>query len=130
MLEILNIGPANASSNICIKDKFSQKPQRNLNALSQPRHRVYNTCRSWTYSVLLKVPQFVPSVHWPTEQFGISFTNDTTETCNVWPDNVHSTTSLVYKGQNWGFMSHSTARVILGQVLSIVTCCGTGTTQR
>ena len=28
----------------------------------------------------------------------------------------------VDKGQSWGFRSHSTARVILGQALSIVTC--------
>ena len=26
------------------------------------------------------------------------------------------------KGQSWGFTSHSTARVILGQVLRIATC--------
>ena len=28
----------------------------------------------------------------------------------------------VIKGQSWGFTSHSTARVILGQVLRIATC--------
>ena len=29
---------------------------------------------------------------------------------------------VVFKGQSWGFMSRSTARVILGQVLRIATC--------
>ena len=31
---------------------------------------------------------------------------------------------LLFRIQSWGFMSHSTARVIFGQVLSIVTCVG------
>ena len=60
----------------------------------EPRHNVYDTCKSQADGVFLEVPHFATSVYKSTKHFGLSFAYDAPNIWNDLPDNVCLATSL------------------------------------
>ena len=56
---------------------------------------VYTTQSNQIDSEVLKVPEFIQSLHKSTKRLGFSFVCNTPKLWNVLPDDIHSATSLL-----------------------------------